>query len=1190
MANNEATTKFKVDISDLKKNIQEANRQIRLANAEFKAASAGMDNWSKSTYGLSAKIAQTEKVLKNQKTILADYEKQLALIVQEYGENSKEADEMRIKVENQKAAVAKSEKALADYNKQLAELESEQKAAAETAEKENTALEKLKQTIEDQEKSLSDLKEKYASVVLEQGKESDAAKELAGKIGELSGDLKDNKDKLNEASKAADDYDQSLEDASSGGISSFGIALGNLMSNVISSAISKLKDLVTETINVGKQFDSSMSQVAAVSGATGEELQALRDKAKEMGSTTQFTASEAADAFNYMAMAGWKTEEMIDGIPGVLNLAAASGTDLATTSDIVTDALTAMGYAAEDAGHLADVMAAASSNANTNVQMMGETFKYAAPVVGSLGYNMEDTAIAVGLMANSGIKASSAGTALRGTLSRLTKPTEEMEAVMVNLGLATQEATREIDNKKVQKAQEKLANSTSTLEKAQISYNAAVKKFGENSDQARKAQITLESAERKLASAKDDLAKAQEGELKLVTKSIDVLTDEKGEMRSLMDVMKLLREKMGGLSEAEQAQAAATLFGQEAMSGMLAIINASPKDFSKLTEAVYNSGFSIDSVNESLKNSGIEWEKYGDKAWTADGAIDNLASEILYNVNQIGTSTEDLRDYLESEYDLNADDAIKAIEAVTSAMESSEGAAESMAKTMQNNLGGDMAKLSSQFEGVQLAIYEKLEPALRAGISILSGLLDGVKWLVDHGDEVSAVLSGIAAAVGAYLAYTTAVTVMTKGWAALTVVTKAQAAAQAALNVVMNMNPIGLIVSAIAALVAAFTVLWNKSEEFRNFWKNLWKSIQEAAENVIEAVVGFFRGAWDKIKAVWSDVTGFFTGIWDAIQDAAESLIEGIVNFFTSAWKTIKAVWDAVVGFFQGVWDGIKSAAQAAWDFIASVWQAVSSWFRDNVVQPVQNFFAALWDGIKNASSSAWNGIKNIWEVVSGWFKNTIIQPVQNFFTGMWDGLKNGAKNAWEGIKSVFSHISDWFKDKFSKAWQAVKDVFSTGGKIFDGIKDGIVTAFKAVVNAIIRGINKVVAMPIEGINWVLDKIKNVSIFGLKPFDFISLIPVPEIPELKQGGVLKRGQMGFLEGDGAEAVVPLENNKRWIAATAQELKRALALEGLLGTSTVSSSSVTNNYNFTQNNTSPKALSRLEIYRQSKNLFAMRGAM
>ncbi len=177
--------------------------------------------------------------------------------------------------------------------------------------------------------------------------------------------------------------------------------------------------LGTAAVKTAADFDSAMSKVAAVSGATGKDLDALRDKAREMGSKTKFSASEAAEAMNYMAMAGWKTEDMLSGIEGVMNLAAASGEDLATTSDIVTDALTAFGLSAKDSGHFADILAAASSNANTNVSMMGETFKYCAPIAGALGFSAEDTAEAIGLMANAGIKGSQAGTALRTIMNNL---------------------------------------------------------------------------------------------------------------------------------------------------------------------------------------------------------------------------------------------------------------------------------------------------------------------------------------------------------------------------------------------------------------------------------------------------------------------------------------------------------------------------------------------------------------------------------------------------------------------------------------------------------------------------------------------------------------------------------------------------------------------------------------------------
>lgn len=255
----------------------------------------------------------------------------------------------------------------------------------------------------------------------------------------------------------------------------------------------------TAATKAGMDFQAGMSEVQAISGATGEDLAKLEAKAKEMGATTKFSASESAEALKYMAMAGWKTSDMLDGLEGIMMLAAASGEDLALTSDIVTDSLTAFGMEAKDASRFADLLASASSNSNTNVAMLGESFKYVAPLFGALGYSAEDAALALGLMANSGIKGSQAGTSLRAAITRLTKPTGEAAKAINELGIKT--------------------------------------------------------------------------------------TDAEGNMLPFRGVLIQLREKFAGLTEEQQAQYAATIFGQEAMSGMLAIINASDEDFNKLTEA-----------------------------------------------------------------------------------------------------------------------------------------------------------------------------------------------------------------------------------------------------------------------------------------------------------------------------------------------------------------------------------------------------------------------------------------------------------------------------------------------------------------------------------------------------------------------------------------------------------------------------
>lgn len=242
------------------------------------------------------------------------------------------------------------------------------------------------------------------------------AKDKVKELGSASGQAADEVENLGDE---AEETGEQAKRTADGGINAMTVALGNLVADGIRLAARELKDFAADVIETGSAFEAAMSGVGAVSGASSEEIEQLTEKAESMGATTKYTAAESAEAFKYMAMAGWKTKDMLDGIDGVLSLAAASGEDLGTTSDIVTDAMTAFGLSAENAGHFADVLAAASSNANTNVSMMGETFKYVAPVAGAMHYSIEDTAEAIGLMANAGIKSTQAGTALRSIITRL---------------------------------------------------------------------------------------------------------------------------------------------------------------------------------------------------------------------------------------------------------------------------------------------------------------------------------------------------------------------------------------------------------------------------------------------------------------------------------------------------------------------------------------------------------------------------------------------------------------------------------------------------------------------------------------------------------------------------------------------------------------------------------------------------
>lgn len=361
--------------------------------------------------------------------------------------------------------------------------------------------------------------------------------------------------------------------------------------------------LGTAAVKTAADFDSSMSNVAAISGSSAEDMDKLRERAREMGAQTKFSAKEAGDAMGYMAMAGWDAQQMYDGLPGIMNLAAASGEDLATTSDIVTDALTAFGMKAEDSSHFADVLAQASSSANTNVSMMGETFKYVAPVAGALGYNAEDTAVAIGLMANSGIKASQAGTQLRSSLTNMIKPSKDVGDAMEKWGFYATEAATAVDQAKVDKQMLRVQKASLAADKAQQSYNDAVSKYGAESTEASNAAATLEIKQTELASANETLTQLQEGTTQNVRLYNKALQNEDGSMKSLKETMDFLREAMGNMSEAEQTQAATAIFGKEAMSGMLAIINASDADYEKLIKNIDNCDGAAENMAETMQDN-----------------------------------------------------------------------------------------------------------------------------------------------------------------------------------------------------------------------------------------------------------------------------------------------------------------------------------------------------------------------------------------------------------------------------------------------------------------------------------------------------------------------------------------------------------------------------------------------------------
>lgn len=667
----------------------------------------------------------------------------------------------------------------------------------------------------------------------------------------------------------------------------------------ISGMSTALAGVAGYSIKVGSSFEAGMSKVQAVSGASNEQLQRLSDKAKEMGATTKFSATEAADAMNYMAMAGWKTEDMLNGIDGIMNLAAASGEDLATTSDIVTDALTAFALTAQDSTHFADVLAAASSNANTNVSMMGETFKYVAPVAGSLGYSAEDCAVAIGLMANSGIKASQSGTALRSMFSRLAKPSKEVKEAMEKLNIS--------------------------------------------------------------------------------------LTDSHGNMKSLDTLMGDLRKSFSGLSEAEKAEMASSLAGQEAMSGLLAIVNASDADFNKLKDAIYGadgaSAKMAETMQDNLKGKititkstieglGIKiYEEIEDPMKeAAEGATDSVGqiSSALENggidaaVEKTGNIIGGLSVKIAQESPKMVDASVLLLKSFVQGIKKNKNQLKYASREIIDSLCDGLIKLlPKEMQQPAKKALGSLKKTFSSGLGSLSGVtkkeleIIGKLFtkLADHMDTVAPVVISLVTAFKTFQMVQGPVGTVVSVLMKLQSVSSETGLAVSALNAIMSANPAVLIAGAIAALVgglALYATTVNQAdteqEAFNAKMDELGSNIesnQRSLDNLKESM----ENTGSSIEASVAPVEKWRDGLNDAfdstgkVKEGCEDIANYILNQLNEAMGTSYSLTaDGFIQNNEGVKQSLEEVNQSIDEYIQSLKQkAVQEATTTQYTEAIQN-------------------------------------------------------------------------------------------------------------------------------------------------------------------------------------------------------------------------------------------------------------
>lgn len=753
----------------------------------------------------------------------------------------------------------------------------------------------------------------------------------------------------------------------------FSSALNTVGSGLAKSVTLPLLGIGTAAVKVTSTFDSAMSEVKAISGATGTQFTQLRDKAIEMGAKTKFSATESAEAFKYMAMAGWDTKDMLNSISGVMNLAAASGEDLGTVSDIVTDAMTAFGLAADgttkvlkngynvevsNAEHFSDVLAEASSRSNTNVSLMGATFKYVAPIAGAMGYSIEDTAVAIGLMANAGIKGEQAGTALRSTITRLVKPTKESGTAMDALGIS--------------------------------------------------------------------------------------VTNSDGSMKSLDDVLRQVRSSMSGLTEDQKASYAAMLAGQEGMSGLLAIVNASDEDYQKLSESIQNcTGASQEMADTMQDNLG--------------GAVTLLKSALESAGITIG---ERLTPYIR-----------ELAEWITGLVEKF------------NSLSDSQQDLIVKIGLILAAIA----PVMLIGSKVFSLLSSIIGTITTVGSALSTVFAfGLNATALSAAGASTGVTMLAGAIGFLT-------------------SPITLVIAAITALVAAFVIAYKKSETFRNFINNLVEDLKtfftetvpqafemfkekvsEAFENVKQKI-GEFK---DKCEEVVQNVIEFFTvtlpqGIEQFATVTIPSFVQNVITFlqelphnlgimvgemlghlYLFATSAIEWATTAIPEFINSVVTFFEELPNRVWKWLVNTYNKVTEWGSNmiqNGIEVGSNFLQTVGEFFSQLPGRIWDFLSQTFQKVVAWGSQMVangraaitsfVSAVVGIITSLPSKVWNILSQIPAKVRQLGSQLRSVGAAAFNALWDGIKSV---GNSILDWVS-GFASSIKSFISGIVEGFNNVV-------------------------------------------------------------------------------------------------------------------------------------
>lgn len=932
------------------------------------AAVSRLEEMSKETLEAAGASAQLAAKISTQETVLKNLEQGYADYIVTGQEGTEEAEQLASTIQELSGELTENRGTLDAAEKAA-------RALSETMDDAGGEAETLRSTISKQEDTLQQLKQRYVDVATEQGETSDEARELARQIQDLSSELHENKTKLSDAEYAADKLDNSLEEVESSakkaddGFTMFKATLANLAADAIMRAVDGIKNLVGNVIELGQNFTSTMSEVSAISGATGEDFEKLEACAREYGATTVFSASNAAEALKYMSLAGWDADQSTSALGGVLNLAAASGMELGAASDMVTDYLSAFAMEAGDAAYFADLLSYAQSHSNTTAEALGEAYKNCAANLNAAGQDVETVTSLLEGMANQGYKGSEAGTAMAAIMRDITNGMKDGAIKIGETSVAVMDAQGNFrDLTDILTEVEAATNGMGDAERA-VALSSTF-----TADSTKGLNLILNEGMDNIAGYEEELRGASGSAEEMANIMNDNLSGDVAAMNSAFEEL--------GLKIYDALESKLRAGVQFITNGVIPAIEWLGGHIPEVTIAVSGLGAVIAAMNWGTISSKIAMVKGAlVKLAAALGGVSLPAIAIIAVITAVALAftnlwknNEEFRNKITAIWD-----GIKAKfdefgQGIVDRLNALGFEFEDITEVMKAVWDGFCEVLAPIFEGV----FQQISNILNEALDILTGLFDIFAGIFTGDWDM--VWQGVQEVFGAVWDFVVATF---ENW-----------------------------ISTFTSL--ADTVLgW-----FGTDWETVWTNVKTFFSDTWNAISSFFSGILTGIKTfftdTWNAIVSFFSGILSGIYSSVTGTMTEIHDTFTN-------IWDSITGFLSGAWETIKNIVTVG---IMAVKEIISAAF-----QIITLPFRFIWENCKDTVLSIWETIKSvIGEKIDAVKEKitTVTTAISNVASAAWNAISSTASSLWEGIKGTIGSKIDAAKEKVSTATSAITNVASS--------------------------------------------------------------------------------------------------------------------------------------------------------------------